>query len=148
MQATTTDLTQIITLKLAMFEAAGVANLLADNAASIILDDYLKMYAEGTATHFIAREGDEIIAIAGAFIKNDLPYRYFKNPVYGFIGDVYTQPDYRRRGLATSLTHRVLDWFRGQGITQVRLLASEEAAPIYKELGFRYNDEMVLELNP
>lgn len=101
------------------------------------------MYADGTARHFLAC-ASEPVAIAGAFLKSDVPFRYFANPVYGFIGDVYTSPGFRGKGFSTQLNQLALEWLRAQGVAMVRLLASEAGRPLYEKLGFIPSDEMVL----
>lgn len=78
-----------------------------------------------------------------------IDYRYFEPSRYGFIGDVYTEPMYRKRGLASRLNRHALDWLRRQGVVAVRLLASEAGRPLYEKLGFKRTEEMVLHLeNP
>ncbi|HUE86018.1 MAG TPA: GNAT family N-acetyltransferase [Vicinamibacterales bacterium] len=142
--ATKADLPAIIALKASMFAETGRAHLLADRFEELVLADYERLYDAGEAAHFVAVEGDEIVAMAGGFIKADLPYRYFKNPRYGFVGDVYTRPLVRKMGLARDLSELVLSWCWSQGVNTVRLLASEAGRPIYAALGFVSTDEMVL----
>ena len=140
------DLPLIVEMKMAMFIEARHGDLLAKNARTIVLDDYKVLYAKKMASHFIARSNGEIIATVGAFIKSDLPFRYFSPPTYGFIGDVYVKKDYRQNGIATRLSKDALTWFSLNGVKMVRLLASEDALPIYEKLGFVVSDEMVLNL--
>ena len=139
-------LDQIVDLKIQMFRDAGYESLLAENAEEIISADYQRMYEADLARHFIRTEGDEVIAMAGAFIKDDIPYRYYKNPRYGFIGDVYVKPDFRNQGLATELSKSCIQWFKEKNITMIRLKASDAGKPIYEKLGFETTDEMVLNI--
>ena len=108
------------------------------------MDDYRRLYKLDLARHFVARTHAGLAACVGAFIKDDLPFRYFDPPRYGFIGDVYTDPGHRNRGLATRLSRDALQWLQGKGVRMVRLLASEEARPLYAKLGFQPSDEMVI----
>jgi len=140
------DLERVVALKLAMFEEGGHAGLLSADARKIILRDYRRLYRRGEARHFVVREGGRIVATAGAFLKSDLPYRYFVTPFYGFIGDVYTEPACRGCGLATALTERAIAWLKARGATEVRLLAFDAARRIYEKMGFQATDEMVLAL--
>jgi predicted GNAT family acetyltransferase len=87
------------------------------------------------------------MAMAGGFLKSDLPYRYYKTPRYGFVGDVYTSPAVRNKGLASQLSQMVLDWLKSQGVRHVRLLATPAAWPIYERLGFSTTDEVALNLD-
>lgn len=143
-QATAGRLPRIVELKLAMFHEAGFADLLAVDFSTRVLRDYRVLYGSRQAMHFVAIQGDDIIAMAGGFLKADLPYRYYRNPRYGFVGDVYTSPAVRNRGLASRLSERVLDWLKSAGVRQVRLMATPAARPIYERLGFTATDEMAL----
>ncbi len=142
--ATFDELPRIVEMKMAMFHEAGHADLLAPNAKSIILEDYQRLYGEKGAQHFVARANGRIVASVGAFIKSDLPFRYFLPASYGFIGDVYTEPSIRGKGVATKLNGEALEWLGSRGVKQVRLLASDTARPMYERLGFTASDEMVL----
>jgi GNAT superfamily N-acetyltransferase len=102
--ATQENLPQIVRIKLLMFAESGHAELLAENAYEIILADYQRLYAEGLARHYVAKLGLNIVGCAGAFLKDDLPFRYFKRARYGFIGDVYTDPASRGSGIASRLS--------------------------------------------
>ena len=89
--AKTGDLKDIVTLKLKMFEDAGFSNLLTPNVENLVYSHYQGLYADHLAIHFLAVADRHFVAMAGAFIKSDIPYCFFRNPHYGFIGDVYTE---------------------------------------------------------
>jgi len=142
--ATSDDIGVIVELKLEMFREAGIFELLHENASAIIREDYATLYDSGKACHHIARSDENIVAMAGAFIKSDLPYRYFKQSEYGFIGDVYTSPEYRGLGISTRLNKELLNWIQQKGINTIRLLATEQGRSNYERLGFCASKEMVL----
>ena len=144
--ASVEDLMSIVQLKLAMFEESGHSDLLTDQAASLIYEMYRSLYADAKACHFIVRKQDEIVACAGGFLKDDLPYCFAKVPYYGFIGDVYTRPEHRRKGYAKLLTSQTIAWLKDQGAREIRLLATGKGRPIYEKLGFHSTDEMVLSI--
>ena len=127
-----------------MFRDSGAFNLLSEDAFDIIVEDYRKLYDRDEAIHFVAVYDSTIIARAGAFLKSDLPYRYFKVPFYGFIGDVYTESIYRRQGLAHRLSGMAVDWLKSKEVAMIKLLTSTEGRPIYEKLGFESSNEMVL----
>jgi GNAT superfamily N-acetyltransferase len=60
------------------------------------------------------------------------------------IQNVYTEPDWRRRGLAALLIKRIIDWSREQGIDSLVLHASDEGRALYERLGFIATTEMRL----
>jgi GNAT superfamily N-acetyltransferase len=58
------------------------------------------------------------------------------------IQNVYTEPEWRRRGLASLLIKRILDWAREEGIDSIVLHASDEGRAVYERLGFIVTNEM------
>jgi len=97
--ATTEDLPRIVQMKLEMFCEAGHEGLLDRDASNLVLVDYCHLYELGLAKHFVACSED-VVAMSGAFLKSDIPFRYFESSTYGFVGDVYTDRAFRRRKLA------------------------------------------------
>jgi len=138
------DIPHIVDMKLEMFREFDYEQYLHKNAREIIVKDYRRMYEKKLAIHFLAKVDNRIVGIVGAFIKSDIPFRYFSKDHYGFIGDVYTLPTYRNTGISTKLNEEALSWLRDYGVNFVRLLASDAGRPIYKELGFSPDADMVL----
>jgi GNAT superfamily N-acetyltransferase len=62
------------------------------------------------------------------------------------IVNVYTEPAWRRHGLARGLMVAMLDWLRQEGYGTVSLHASDFGRPLYESLGFRSTNEMRLQL--
>ena len=142
--ATKKELPRIVELKVAMFRDVGASNLLSEDAFGIIIDDYRKLYDRGEAIHFVAVCDSTIIATVGAFLKSDLMYPYFEAPFYGFIGDVYTEFNYRRQGIAHQLIEMAVDWFKSRNVAMVKLLTTPEGRAIYEKMGFGLSNEMML----
>jgi GNAT superfamily N-acetyltransferase len=144
--ATTDDLPAVVRLKIKMIEEASLAELFARDVSEQALTRYAALYAAGTAQHFVIEQDSTIVACAGAFLKDDLPFCFHRPPVYGFIGDVYTDTSHRRRGYARQLTFEAIDWLKERGVVMIRLLATPQARPLYAGMGFQPSDEMVLRL--
>lgn len=142
--ATLLDIPAITQLKQKMFKEVGMEHLLRADFVQVVESTYIEMYEAGKATHFVIEHGNNIVACAGAFIKEDIPYLFYKEEQYGFIGDVYVEPLFRNQGFAKKLTKEVLDWFFKQGINTVRLLASDNAKKLYKSIGFKETEQMIL----
>ena len=138
------DIAPIVDMKIEMFREFGYDQYLHENAREIIFEDYSRLYEANLAAHFIAKVDNRIVGIVGAFIKSDIPFRYFSNSHYGFIGDVYTVPAYRNHGISMKLNKEALSWLRDYGVSFVRLLASDAGRPIYERLGFSPDVDMVL----
>ncbi len=138
------DIAPIVDMKIEMLSEFGYDQYLHENAREIIFEDYNRLYEANLATHFLAKTDNRIIGIVGAFIKSDIPFRYFSKGHYGFIGDVYTIPTYRNHGISMKLNKEALSWLRDYGVGFVRLLASDAGRPIYERLGFSPDVDMVL----
>ncbi len=142
--ASQADIPRLVDMKIEMFREFGYTEYLHKNAREIIVADYSQLYEENLAIHFLAKVDDRIVGIVGAFIKSDIPFRYFSKGQYGFIGDVYTMPSYRKLGISMNLNKEALKWLRDYGVNFVRLLASDAGRPLYERLGFSADVDMVL----
>lgn len=92
---------------------------------------------------FIA-DGDEVVAGAAVWLMDWLPGPL--NPRGGrvYVLNVYTEPDYRHRGLARRLMQTIIAWAREQGFEAISLHASYYGRPLYEDLGFVATNEFRL----
>jgi GNAT superfamily N-acetyltransferase len=58
--------------------------------------------------------------------------------------NVYTEPEFRHRGVARQVMGTILEWLRGQGFASASLHASKEGRHLYEQLGFVATNEMRL----
>jgi GNAT superfamily N-acetyltransferase len=65
-------------------------------------------------------------------------------PRRGWIQNVYTEPGFRRRGLARLLMDEAVKWCRDEGFASISLHASDSGRPLYEAMGFRQTNEMRL----
>jgi ribosomal protein S18 acetylase RimI-like enzyme len=54
----------------------------------------------------------------------------------GYVFNVATDPDQRRRGYSRACMRALMAWFGERGVTKVDLKASPEGEPLYASLGF------------
>ncbi|SPF51833.1 GCN5-related N-acetyltransferase [Candidatus Sulfopaludibacter sp. SbA4] len=64
----------------------------------------------------------------------------------GWILSVYTEPEFRRRGIARRIMETIVDWCRSEGFAHVSLHASHDGRLLYEKMGFRPTNEMRLYL--
>ena len=90
----------------------------------------------------------EDIAVAGAGLwLMDWPAHMLGSSARrGNILNVYTEPEFRRRGLARGLVQTALDWCKLNQVDFVILHASPEGRGLYESLGFKAGNEMRIKL--
>jgi GNAT superfamily N-acetyltransferase len=95
---------------------------------------------------------EKIIAGAGVILRRipPFPLRRDNGQVtvaegrQGLIVNVFTEPEWRRLGLARALLEKILAWSRDQGIESLTLHASDDGRALYEQLGFIATSEMRL----
>ena len=117
------------------------------------LETLHRMFGRGEYVGWLAsleNEPGQIVAGAGLQLR-EVPPHPQTNPngridiVSGrqaIIQNVFTEPEWRRRGLAALLIERIIDWTREQGIDSLLLHASDEGRALYERLGFIATTEM------
>ena len=68
------------------------------------------------------------------------------SPRRGWVQNVYTEPEFRRHGLARRLMETAIEWCRAEGFVNIALHASVFGRPLYENLGFVQTNEMRLRL--
>jgi GNAT superfamily N-acetyltransferase len=63
-----------------------------------------------------------------------------------YLLSVYTEPRYRRLGLASQITCETIKWSKRRGYSEMSLHASVEGRKVYPKLGFQRTWEMRLKL--
>lgn len=141
-KASEKDISIIVDMKLKMSKELGIDFLFQKNIEEKIKQTYLSLYKEDNGCHFILYEDNEVVAIGGAMLKEDVPFCFFKTPYYGFVMDIYCVPEKRRNGYATEIMHAVLKWLEEKEVHTIKLKPSHEGQLLYEKLGFQASDEM------
>lgn len=138
------DLDSVVKLKMEMFAEVGSIKLLQENPEEKIFDKYRELYQSDKLCHFLAFENDKVVACGGAVIKDDVPFCFFKTPMYGYVIDVYCVPESRRNGYATKIMDKLLEWLKEKGVHNVKLKPSATGKKMYEKFGFCDSGEMEL----
>lgn len=97
-----------------------------------------------------AGEPAKLVGFLIATIEAEIPIYRVKS--FGFIHDLWVDPEYRHEGLARQMTMLAIERFRALGADQVRLdtaAPNDAARNLFAQCGFRPSTtEMLLELNP
>jgi ribosomal protein S18 acetylase RimI-like enzyme len=102
-----------------------------------------KMINEGKYFGWLTSDGDRVIAGAGLLILDWPPHPLDPRSSYrGYLLNVYVEPEYRRRKLASHLIDLALAEARRRKIRVVALHSTEEGQRLYESNGFRQTNEM------
>ena len=91
---------------------------------------------------FAVAEDGSIAAGAGLWLMDWPPHVIGRGRRRGNILNVYTEPRFRRLGLARSLVETAMQWCREHDVDVVILHASDAGRAMYLSLGFRPSNEM------
>ena len=96
------------------------------------------------------REPSRLVGFLIGTVEREIPIYRLRE--YGFIHDVWVEPDYRNEGLARQMVTLAAERFRAIGVRQVRLDVLTGNAPakaLFQSCGFRASIlEMLLEFPP
>ena len=106
---------------------------------SALKDFYHRHMADGTFVSWLAMDGDRIIGTSGMSFVEKPPYFSCPNGRIGLLSSMYTDPAYRRRGIARELLGRVLEEARAYGCGSVQITASDMGVLLYSDFGFQKN---------
>ena len=87
-----------------------------------------------------------VVAGAGLWLMNWPAHMVGSSARRGNILNVYTEPQFRHRGLARLLVETALSWCKANAIDFVILHASEQGRSLYESIGFRAGNEMRIKL--
>ena len=119
------------------------------------LDRLSKALASGNYFGWLVSEPEtpeKIIAGAGVIIRvvPPFPHRHEDGKItiaegrQGLIVNVFTEPEWRRRGIAKLLMKEIIAWSREQSLDDLVLHASDDGRALYEQLGFVLTNEMRL----
>ncbi len=102
-------------------------------------DFYHRHMADGTFISWLAMDGNKIIGTSGMSFVEKPPYFTCPTGRLGLLSSMYTDPDYRRMGIAKELLNRVINEARSYGCGAVHITASDMGVKLYTAYGFKHN---------
>ena len=87
-------------------------------------DYYLRHLSDGTFVSWLALDNDRIIGTSGMSIVEKPPYFGCPSGKIGLLSNMFTDPSYRRKGIAKTLLSKVIDEAKTQGCGTVQITAS------------------------
>jgi GNAT superfamily N-acetyltransferase len=142
-RATIDDVTRITEHRRLMFVEEGHDPARVDASLPLFVEWATEQIAAGRYIGLLALDGDTLAASAGLW-RMPFPPGPLNLTISerAYILNVYTDPAYRRRGLARRLVAALVDEARALGLNVIELHASKAGRPIYEGLGFQPTNQM------
>ena len=102
-------------------------------------DYYGRHMADGTFVSWLAVDGEEIVGTSGMSFVEKPPYFSCPTGRIGLLSSMFTDPSYRRMGIAKELLSRVVDEAKKYGCGSVQITASDMGVLLYTDFGFVKN---------
>ena len=119
-------------------EVLGAANGLADSADMSEVEKqsrayYEKALADGTHTALLVSDHGQFIGAGGISYYRVMPTYHNPTGRKGYIMNMYTRPEYRRKGIAFHTLDLLIQDAREKGLASVSLEATEAGRPLYEK---------------
>ncbi len=145
-EASKDDIEQLVRLRIAyMIDDFGGVSDHEKECMEKQLPDYFNRKLGDELIAFVAKDEERIVSVAYLHIIEMPANSILLNGLYGEVLSVYTEPEYRGKGLCTKLIQNLVDYGKKRGLGRVDLSATKEGYPIYAKVGFvdkeqRYTD--------
>lgn len=127
------DLDEVIHLRLELLREEG-AYIEQDIRESI--RTYFTEQLNKTIIVMIAEENGKAVATSSVIFQEYPPSFGNITGMRAYIANVYTLPEYRKKGISTTLLDLLVDQVKKRNISYIWLWATEEGVSLYKKYGF------------
>ena len=134
---TENDLETFINMRINQLREEGATDEM--DLSPALMDYYQRHLANGTFVSWLAMDGDKIIGTSGMSFVEKPPYFGCPTGRIGLLSSMYTNSDYRRKGIARELLRRVVEEARAYGCGTVQITASDMGVLLYSDFGFVKN---------
>lgn len=131
------DLDEFITMRINQLREEGAKE--ETDLRPALLDYYTRHMSDGTFVSWLAVDGERIVGTSGMSFVEKPPYFGCPSGKMGLLSSMYTDPDYRRQGIARELLSRVVGEARRYGCGTVQITASDMGVLLYTDFGFVKN---------
>lgn len=128
------DLETFIRMRIAQLREEGATEDL--DLVPALKDYYHRHMADGTFVSWLAVDDGKIVGTSGMSFVEKPPYFGCPTGRIGLLSSMYTDPAYRRRGIARELLGRVVEEARAYGCGLVQITASDMGVLLYTDFGF------------
>lgn len=105
----------------------------------VLMDYYMRHMNDGTFVSWVAVNAGKIIATSGISFVEKPPYFGCPSGKIGLLSSMFTNPNYRRKGIAKELLSRVVNEAKEYGCGVIQITASDMGVKLYTAYGFVHN---------
>ena len=134
---TTSELDTFISMRITQLREEGATEDI--DIVPALKDYYNRHLSDGTFVSWLALDGEKIIGTSGMSFVEKPPYFSCPTGRIGLLSSMYTDPGYRRMGIAKELLDRVINEAREYGCGVVHITASDMGVKLYTAYGFVHN---------
>ena len=137
-EATKDDIDELIRLRIAyMIDDFGSVSEHESECMKKQLPDYFNRKLGDELIAFTAKDNGRMVAVAYLHIIEMPANSILLNGLFGDVLSVYTEPEFRGKGLCTTLMKNLVEYARQAGLGRVDLKATDDGFPIYDKVGFK-----------
>ena len=146
-KATIEDIDELVRTRITVLCAA---NKLSDEVDMSVVEKesnayYKRTLETGEHIAYLVYDNGLFIGAGGVSFYQVMPTYHNPSGKKAYIMNMYTNPQYRRRGIAFHTLDLLVRDAREQGISQIALEATDMGRPLYEKYGFvKMEDEMEL----
>ena len=97
---------------------------------------YRRALATGEHIAYLVYDNDRFIGAGGVSFYQVMPTYHNPSGKKAYIMNMYTEPEYRRQGIAYHTLELLVTAAKRQGISQIALEATDMGRPLYEKYGF------------
>lgn len=136
--ATKEDINELIRLRIAYMKA-DFGNVSEEEKLGMEkqLPDYFRRKLGTELIAFTARDKGHIVSVAYLHIIEMPANSVLLSGLYGDVLSVYTEPEYRGRGLCSTLIKNLIEHAKKLGLGRIDLKATDDGYSVYEKAGFK-----------
>ena len=141
------DIEELVRTRILVLRAA---NKLSDDVDMSLVEQetcayYKRALETGEHIAYLVYDNGTFIGAGGVSFYQVMPTYHNPSGKKAYIMNMYTAPEYRRRGIAFHTLDLLVKAAKEQGVSQIALEATDMGRPLYEKYGFvKMEDEMLL----
>jgi len=149
-KADLSDLKQLVTIRIEVLRAA---NQLSNDVDLLAVEQESYHFYQswlGTEEHvsYLAYDGNQFVGCGSVCFYRLMPTYHNSSGYNAYIMNMFTRPEYRRKGVAFTVLDLLIQAARNRQITKISLEATSVGRQLYEKYGFiTMDNEMTLPIN-